>query len=348
MAEKKETISMIAVLINLVLSAAKIAVGILSRSASVIAEGIHSGMDIITSVISFFGIKLAKKPVDKKHPYGHYKSEVIAGFLITIVLFLTSLWIIYGGITDFFTVKEIQVTYLTLGVMAASAVINELMARIKIHYGKNYESMALIADGQHSRIDVFVSAGVFAGLFLVRYWAHIDSLIAIAIGVYILIRSFFLGRETTDSLLDVTAGEEFEEKVRKLVEKEGIRLSGIRTQKLGPKVFAELKVELDPKLKVDQASKITKKLQQKLTGSLPELQYTVIQISTHDIKEEYYKPPIGEGFTWRGRMGGKALGPRGQCVCAECGKAAPHKRGVPCTSMKCPECGSRMKRENNS
>ena len=125
----KERISIIAIIVNFFLSIFKITAGILSRSSAVIAEGIHSGMDIITSIISFVGIKAAKKPVDEKHPYGHYKMEVFAGLIITIFLMGTSFWIIYDAITSFFTVKDISISYVTLIIMAVSAVVNEIMAR---------------------------------------------------------------------------------------------------------------------------------------------------------------------------------------------------------------------------
>jgi cation diffusion facilitator family transporter len=342
--EEKEKISILGVLANLVLAISKLIIGVISKSSAVIAEGLHSGMDIVSSGISFVGIKAAKKPVDKEHPYGHYKYEVIAGFAITIILLLTALWIIYEAITGFFAVKELLITPITLGVMAFSAIVNEAMARIKIKYGKKYESMALMADGQHSRIDVLASVGVFIGLFLTRYWVHLDSVIALLIGFFILAESVSLGKKTTDSLLDVSAGEEIENQIKNVVEKEHIKLSEIRTRKVGPAVSAELKIMLDPKLKVEEASGITKKLEEKIHESVPSVNYAVVQIGSHKIKETVYRGALGKKFGWRGRMGGRGLGPEGECFCINCGTSIPHKRGVPCYKIKCPKCGSAMVR----
>ncbi|MBD3354584.1 cation diffusion facilitator family transporter [Candidatus Woesearchaeota archaeon] len=343
--EEKEKISLIAIISNIFLSIFKIAVGILSKSSAVIAEGIHSGMDIITSAISYGGIRAAKKPVDKKHPYGHYKAEVFAGLLITLVLLGTSVWIIYGAITNFFTVKELFITPLTLGVMGFSAVINEIMARLKIKFGKKYESMALLADGKHSRIDVLASLSVFIGLFLTRYWIHLDSIIALLIGVYILVESISLGKKTTDSLLDVSADEEVENQIKDIIKREKIELVNLKTQKLGSAVFAELKIKLDPKLKVDQASSITKDLEKKVQEEVAPVEYIVIQIESHEIREESFKGAFGVRTEWKGRMGGRALGPGGKCTCLKCGKIIPHKAGTPCYKIKCPECGSFMTRK---
>lgn len=342
---EKEKISIIAVIVNFILSLSKIVIGVISKSSAVIADGVHSGMDIISSVISYAGIKAAKKPVDKEHPYGHYKMEVVAGLIITFILLGTSLWIIYEAITGFFELKEPLITPLTLGVIAFSIVMNEIMARIKIKVGKKQESMALIADGQHSRADVLSSVGVFIGLFLTRYWVYFDSILALLIGGYVLVQSISLGKKTTDSLLDVSAGEEIESKIKDVAKKEKIELSDIKTQKLGYAVFAELKINLDPKLKVEEASTITKRLEGRIQQEIPSVKYTVIQIGSHEIKEELYKGAFGRKFGWRGRMGGSGLGPGGECVCTKCGATAPHQRGTPCMQMKCSRCGSMMTRK---
>jgi len=341
---EKENVSLIAVLANLFLAVAKIFVGFISKSSAVMAEGIHSGMDVISSGIGYLGIKVAKKPVDEKHPYGHYKTEVLAGLIITIILFGTSLWIIYEAITSFFAVKELMITPLTLGVMAVSAIVNEVMARLKIKWGKKHESMALIADGQHSRIDVLTSVGVFVGLFLTRFWIHLDAIIALLIGVYILVESISLGKETTDSLLDVRASEETENKIKEAVKKENIELANLKTKRLGAAVFAELRVRLNPKLKVEEASAIIEKLEKRIREEAPEVHYIVTQIESHEVRKEYYSGILGSKFRWKGRMGGPGLGPGGECVCPKCGFKTAHEIGKPCYQMVCPKCGSKMTR----
>ncbi len=337
---KKEGVTILSIIINIFLTLAKLATGFISMSSAILAEGIHSGMDIITSGISYAGVRASKKPSDKKHPYGHYKSETIAGFIITIILFLSSIYIIYEAVINF-TTKTLEVSYLALGLMVFSAGINFLMSELKMRHGKKHESMALIADANHSRMDVFTSIGVFIGLIISGYWAYADSVVAILIGIYIMIGSIKLGKKTTDSLLNVSAGEKIESKIRDIVNGFKIELSGIKTQKLGPEIFAELRIKLESKLKVEDASAITKKLERSLIKNVPGLKYVVIQIESHDIRESYYKGGFG-GMRWKGRMGGFGMGPEGECVCPKCGKKVPHKRGIPCYQQKCPKCGSKM------
>jgi len=338
----KEKISILSILVNAFLAAIKLFIGLLSGSSAILAEGIHSGMDIVSSTVNYIGIKVAKKPVDKRHPYGYYKSEVIAGFIITIMLFAASLWILYEAVMDFFGDKILEVSYLALGVMVFSGVINEVMARLKFKYGKEQDAVSLVADAVHSRMDVLTSAGVLVGLILSNYWIYADSVAAIAIGIYILKESIELGKETTDSLLDVSAGEEIEKRIKDVTEKEGIQVSDIKTRKVGSDIFAELKIKLDSKLKVEDASRISKGLEMKLMKSVPGLKYVVIQVDSHDVKQSYYRGGFGRMIGWRGRMGGSGMGPSGECVCPSCGYKVPHERGVPCATVTCPKCGSKM------
>jgi cation diffusion facilitator family transporter len=340
----KESISVAALLINVLLASVKIFVGLLSRSSAIVAEGIHSGMDVVSSGINYIGIRASRKPVDKEHPYGHHKSEVLAGFIITIFLLATAAWVIYEAVMGLLGPKSVDVSYLSMGVMLASAGVNEVMARVKSSAGKKEESVSLIADAMHSRVDVMTSLGVLTGLFLTGYWVYADSVAAMMIGAYIMWSSMKIGKQAMDSLLDVSAGEEVEARIRDVAGKENVVLSGLRTQKLGPYVFADLSIKLDSGLKVEDASRISKRLEEKLREAISGLKYVVIQIESHHIRESSYKGGFGMEMRWKGRMGGSGMGPGGECVCPRCGSTAPHQRGTPCFRQACPKCGARMAR----
>lgn len=348
----KEKIAGISVFANFILAVGKIIIGFLANSIAVLAEGIHSGMDVLSSGISFAGIKLAKKPVDEKHPYGHYKFEVLAGVIITLILFITGIGIIYKAYQGFLKPSQVSIGYLALGVMIFSAVINEVMARLKIHYGKKENSVSLLSDGVHSRVDVYTSIAVLIGLILTRYWVYADSLLAFFIGIYIIKESLSLGKEATDSLLDVSAGKEIENKIKEIIKKHKIELSELKTQKKGSAITANLEIKLPSKLSVKEATKISNDLRKKLIKSIERLEYVVIQIESHDVGTVYYKPELGKGFGWqrRGRMkrevkGARALGPGGYCICKKCGYKIEHERGTPCASLNCPKCRTTMVRE---
>jgi divalent metal cation (Fe/Co/Zn/Cd) transporter len=113
----------------------------------------------------------------------------------------------------------------------------------------------LLSDGVHSRVDVFTSLAVLGGLFLARSFVHADALPALLIGLYILRESFVLGRKATDSLLDVSAGEDVERRIKAIAEERKVALSGLRTQKRGCVITANLEIELPATLKIDEATR---------------------------------------------------------------------------------------------
>jgi len=348
----KEKIATIAILANVILAGGKLIAGFVAGSGAVFAEGLHSGMDILSSAISFVGIKVAKKPVNKKHPYGHYKFEVLSGLIITIILFLTGVFIISGSIREFRSPSPVTIGYLALIVMLVSAIINEIMARLKIHYGKKENSVSLLSDGIHSRMDVYASLVVLAGLFLTKYWIYVDSVLALLIGLYIIKESFSLGKEAVNSLLDVSAGEEIEKEINSIAKAQNIEIDSLKTQKKGSAVTANLEINLPSNLNIEEATKISNNLRKKLIEAIEALEYVAIQITSHKVETGFYKPNFSRGFGWqrRGRFKdsipqAQGKGPEGYCKCPQCGYKVKHKRGTPCFKLKCPNCNINLERE---
>lgn len=351
---RKTLVSFIAIIANLFLAIGKVIIGFISNSAAIIADGINSSTDVIASTIGYIGIKKAKKPADKEHPYGHERAEVLSGFIITIIILLSGLFIIYDAIKGFFSPSELELSYLAFGVMAFSALTNGIMSYIKIKTGKKYDSVSLVSDGVHSRIDLLVSLGIFLGLFLARFYSEFDSIIALLVGLYILKESIELGKETTDSLLGAAASQEIENKIKEIVKKNKIEIENLKTQKLGSKVFAELTIKLPSKTSVDKATSITKKLEKELIIQIRELEYVSIQIISHDIQRGYHRATLGfgKGYGWqkRGLMkkeDGLGEGPGGYCVCPKCKYKVKHERGVPCSDLKCPNHNLSLIRDKN-
>ncbi|OIP76727.1 MAG: hypothetical protein AUK09_01165 [Parcubacteria group bacterium CG2_30_36_38] len=348
----KEKIAAISILANIILAGGKIIVGVFSGSAAILAEGIHSFMDIFSSAVGYIGIRVSKKPEDQKHPYGHYKFEVLAGTIITLILLATGAGIIYEAYQKFLNPSLIKIPILAFGIMIFSAVVNEIMARLKIHFGKKENSIALLSDGAHSRVDVYASLAVFAGLFLTKYWIYTDSLLAFLIGAYIIKKSFSLGKEAVDSLLDVSAGKDVEERIKTIAKIQNIEISSLKTQKKGSAVTANLEIKLPSNLKVEEATKISDSLREKLIKAMENLQYVAIQITSHEVETGFYKPEFGRGFGWqkKGRFrgeaeGAKGGGPGGYCVCQKCGYKMIHERGIPCSTLECPKCKINLTRE---
>ena len=345
----KEKIAIVSVLANVILAATKILMGYFSTSASVLAEGFHSLSDIFSSLIGYIGIKVSQKKADKKHPYGHYKFEVLGAIIITLVLFATGVGVIYDAYKNYINPTKIEINYLLIGVMLLSVVINFATSKIKIYYGKKENSLTLLSDGTHDKADVLTSIMVLLGLFLYRYFNNIDSLLAVIIGIYIIKESISLGKEASDSLFDVAADEEIETKIKSIVEDEKIKLNSLKTQKKGSVITANLEIELSNSLKVDEATKISEDLKNKLTEKISNLAYIVIQIKSHDTQTNYFKPIFGKSLSWQRKGknnekdGGK--GPGGICFCPKCNYEKEHQKGIPCHEMICPNCKTKLERK---
>ena len=303
----QEKISLISTLVNFLLALFKLIIGLLINSVALIADAIHSGMDIFSSLVTFLGIKAAKKPVDQKHPYGYYRTESLAGLMVAILLGISGVWIIYEGGNRFLEMEPVVFSLWAIGLMVATIIINEIMARLKFHYGRKHESLSLVADAEHSRADVISSIGVLVSLVAVRYFIYADAIIAILIGLYILKETFSIGKEITDSLLDVS-NPELEIKIKEIVSGQKVEMADLKTRKIGGANFAELKIKLDPRLKLDRVSELAKSLKNQLLDKLSQLKYVVISVESHEIKEGTIVGQFGQraGF----RKGFELIGPK--------------------------------------
>lgn len=278
----KEAISTISIFANLILGLLKIGLGLAAKSSALVAEGLHSAIDVFSSGITFLGIKVAKREPTKEHPYGWGRAEVLAGLGVTAFLGLAGLSIVRDAVLDILAGKhEATITLLPLLVMIISVVINEILARLKIKIGQKEESIALIADGKHSRVDVLSSSGVLLGLILTRFFPTADSLTALLVGLYILYETAILGKEITENLLDVS-DPKVEERIRKISQEQQVNLLTLRTRKIGAITSAELEIALPTDVKISRADDIISELQETLISKISRLEYVVIQIRGTD------------------------------------------------------------------
>lgn len=294
----KEKVSILAIFVNFILGGAKFLVGMMINSAALMADGIHSGVDIFSSFFTWLGIKVARKPASKKYPYGLHSAEALGGLIVTLILLVTGIGIIWQGVNRIFKKEVIRFSFFGILVILISIVVNELMARLKFKFGKKEESLALIADAEHSRADVLSSVGVLVGLILASYFWRADGIIAILVGLYILKESYLIGRETTDNLLGVK-DEKVEEEIKKICQEKDISVSDLKSRKIGAATFAELTIKLDSRLRVEEAEAISKKLQEELIRKIHHLKYVALQVESHEIASGFIRPRWGRGYGFR-------------------------------------------------
>jgi len=127
--ERKVRFALLSILSNTALIAMKIIAGILSGSVSIISEAIHSGMDLVASLVAFFSVRESSKPADKEHPYGHGKIENISGIIEGLLIFVAAGMIIMKAYEKLFESTEIAETEIAIAVMIVSSIVNFFVSR---------------------------------------------------------------------------------------------------------------------------------------------------------------------------------------------------------------------------
>lgn len=278
----KKQVSILSTFVNILLTLAKVGIGLLSRSNSIIASGVDSLSDILSSFLVFLGLRLSEKPPSKRFPYGLYRTETISSLLVFLIVLLSSAVVIYEAISNLLSQNfDLQTTPVALWVMVFSSIISAVMAYLKVKIGKSEKSISLITDGKHSQIDVLSSMGVFIGLIFAKQIPALDSIVALIFGFYIVISLIPLGKEVVEGVLDV-ADLEVENKVRKICKDQQVELAEIKSRKVGARIFVELTIILPSEVKVGKADQIISELQELLIDQIDTIENVVIQVKGKD------------------------------------------------------------------
>ena len=303
-----KSISLISTFVNAGLAILKLFIGLATHSVALMADALHSGLDIVSSFVAFLGIKTSVKPADPKHPYGHERYESLASFIVVLLLFITSAWILFEAIKNIIA-KEASAQFSIWGIIiiAATIVINEVMARFKFSIGNKHSSLVLVADAEHSRADAISSVAVLVGLFAIKFYPLADSILAILVALYIFYEAIRLSRDSIDSLVD-TANPEIEKKIKSILVKEKFEFSEIKTRRIGASNFAEISLLCDPKIQMDKATALVKNLEEKLLNSIPELKQVSLIVKSHEFTEKVIRPAFGRHFHFR--RGFERIGPK--------------------------------------
>ena len=196
----------ITLVVNLLVTAAKLVVGILAGSLAMIADGFHSLMDSASNVVGLVSSALAAQPPDEGHPYGHRRFETVASLVLGGFLLLTAWEIGKSSLSRLSSGTVPEVTFLSVGVMVATMVINLILATYERRKGKQLSSELLVADAENTRSDIFVSLAVLVSLVAARFgWAWADGLAALAVALLIVWAAWKVVAEAATVLVDRAA-----------------------------------------------------------------------------------------------------------------------------------------------
>ncbi len=245
----KTQVAWLSVASNTFLTVAKVVIGLVSGSVSILSEGIHSGIDLVAALIALFAVRESGKPADSCHAYGHGKIENVSGTVEAALIFVAAIMIILEAIQKIHKIIIGEGPLRDLGfglvIMGVSAIMNLIVSTRLMRVAKRTDSVALEADAVHLRTDIYTSAGVFIGLLLIKItgWAILDPIIAIGIALMIIKASFDLTKQAFAPLVDVSLPDEEREIIADVLllhADEFVEFHKLRTRKAGAERHIDL------------------------------------------------------------------------------------------------------------
>jgi len=237
-----------------------------------LSEALHSGLDLIAAIITYFSVRISDRPPDKNHQFGHGKIENFSALAETILLIITCAWIIYEAVNRLVTGNtHIDVNIFSYIVVVTSIIIDLSRSRALYRVAKKYNSQALEADALHFSTDIWSSVVVLLGLIGANFGFHIaDSIAALAVALIVLGVSYKLGRRAVNVLLDRTPPELFEKVHQALKLTPDItNFHDVRVRVSGADTFVEVNIHVTPGITVDRAHAISHEAEQRISAGIP-------------------------------------------------------------------------------
>lgn len=269
-AEKKFA-AFLSIVSNSTLIILKFLAGFISGSISIISEAIHSMSDLLASILAFFSVSKSSAPADDDHQFGHGKYEDFSGLIEGVLIILASFYIISEAAEKIMTNSKEQIEpNLGMAVMLFSVIANLFVSIYLFKVAKKTDSIALFADAEHLRTDIYSSLAVFLGLLAIRITdIHIlDPIIAIIVAVLILNAGYNICKRSANNLLDGTLPKEEIEMINDIIkyyaDNHKLKFKNIKTRKAGMTRQIELTLLVDPYKSIKDGHKLCDEIECKI------------------------------------------------------------------------------------
>lgn len=269
---EKTRVALISIFAAIVLTVLKLLVGVSTGSLGILAEAAHSGLDLIAAVITFLAVRIADKPADSEHLYGHGKVENFSAFIESLLLLLTCVLIVYEAVQRFFfKAFEIEINVWSFAVILVAIVVDYWRSRALYRVARKHKSQALEADALHFRTDIWTSAVVIIGLVGASLgYPKADAVAAFAVAILVIIVTFRLLKRTVDALMD-RVPEGLYAKIKETVEGvDGIeQASHLRIRQAGSKMFVDMTVDIRRTIPFELAHNVVEGVEEAIRRLVP-------------------------------------------------------------------------------
>lgn len=204
----------VGIICNCLLAAGKLIVGHMTSSMSITADGLNNLSDGASSIVTLLGFKLAEKPADRKHPYGHARIEYIAGLTVAVMILFIGLELGKSSVEKLINPEPIEFSFTAVWVLCASILVKLFMMLFNLKMGRRINSNTLLATAADSRNDVMTTSAVLAASIVEHFYdVRIDGVMGIAVSLFILYSGIKLAGETMSPLLGEGANPELQKQI---------------------------------------------------------------------------------------------------------------------------------------
>jgi cation diffusion facilitator family transporter len=268
--------------LNLLLAGVKITTGVIGRSYALVADGIESMIDVVSSLIVWSGLRISQRPPDQSHPYGHGKAESIAAVLVSVILLAAAVLIAVQSIREIRTPHHAP-AWFTLPVLVGVVVLKEGMFRYLRRAGETLNSTSLRADAWHHRSDAITSIAAFLGITIALVggegYEPADDWAALIACVVIAHNAVRLLRPAVDEVMDAAVPDTTTQEIREIAGSvEGV--SGVekcRARKSGLGLLMDIHIEVDPQMPVRDGHEIA----HRVADSLKRSRFPIVDVVVH-------------------------------------------------------------------
>jgi cation diffusion facilitator family transporter len=254
---------------------------LLTGSIGLLSDAIESLVNLAAAIIALIMLKIAEKPPDEEHKYGHSKAEYFASIMEGLFIFIAAVVIIYSAINRMFSPRIIEQAFLGLGISIIASIINYIVAIKLLKVGKKHHSITLESDGHHLMTDVITTIGVIVAIFFVAItgWQILDPIVAILVAINIIFTGFDLMKRSVLGLLDTAISTEEINVVKSIFhkyERRGLNFHGLRTRQSAQRRFVSFHVLVPGLWSVKKGHDLLEKIEKDIREAINK-----VTISTH-------------------------------------------------------------------
>lgn len=276
-------VSVITIIINLVLSLIKFAVGFFANSQALISDAVHSASDVVSTIAVIFGVNMSSKKADSSHPYGHERIECIFSIILAVILLVTGMSLGVSAIKTITNGSEIVIPgKLALIAAIISIAVKEWMYHYTKRAAKKINSSSMMADAWHHRSDAFSSVGSLIGVGgAIIGFPVCEPIASIVICLFITKAAYDIFVDAVDRLIDSSCSEEEIEKIKKIIfEVDGVeRIDKLMTRRFGSKIYVDLEIAQKGSLTLYESHEIAEKVHDRLEEKMKEIKHCMIHVN---------------------------------------------------------------------